>query len=47
MKRSIVSAIKQLAMKAACKSVGKSVPLGIYEIEPPQELKTQRRQQSK
>lgn len=38
MKEKLAEKIKEMALKAARKSVGKSFPIGVYEPEIPQEL---------
>ena len=38
MKEQIAKKIKETAVRAAKKSVGKSTSLGIYEVKPPKEL---------
>ena len=43
MKEKIAREIVKRAKKAACKSVGKSFPLGVHEITPPSEFISQRK----
>lgn len=38
MKEQIARRIKETAVKAAKKSVGKSTTFGVYEVKPPKEL---------
>lgn len=38
MKKKLAERVKEIALKAARKSVGKSFPMGMYEPEIPQEL---------
>lgn len=43
MKNEIAKMLVNVAKKTAYKTVGKSFPLGVYEIKPPAELTRQRK----
>ena len=43
MKKKLAAKMVQLAEKAAYKAVGKSIPIGAYEIKPPEELLKKKR----